>query len=143
MDINKKSAPQHDVIEIIKTGRWGSYEYIHRLACGHAEIRKRAEKSKKLACEKCVKAGAAVDLLASLSQQANTYLDFAEIHDEIAISIASVEQDIGRTRAALAKRLGVTPDAVDIVMDETSDVPQIVQAVVYLETSEIGALLEP
>lgn len=52
--INKKSAPQHEIIEIKRLGEWGKLEYHHRLSCGHTEVRKRPSKAPKIACTWCV-----------------------------------------------------------------------------------------
>ena len=129
------------VVEVIRSGRWGKVEYIHKLSCGHAEIRKRAAATTKIACEGCLKAEMGTQMLVELSGAKPVFADFSDIHDEIAASVASYEQDIARTKAALAKKLGVEVGAVDIYVDETSDSPKIVQAVVFLEALNIERIL--
>jgi hypothetical protein len=141
MTISKKSAPQQEIIEVIRSGRWGKVEYIHKLSCGHAEVRKRAAATTKIACEGCLKAEMGTQMLVALSAAKPVFADFSDIHDEIAASVASYEQDIARTKAALAKKLGVEVGAVDIYVDETSDSPKIVQAVVFLEAFNIEKIL--
>jgi hypothetical protein len=132
-EINKKSAPQHEVVEIIKHGSWGHVEYIHKLKCGHAEVRKRIASTPRLACTSCVKAAEATHMLSELAKPPSVYLDSSEIHDEIAIDIASTEQDIARLRAAIALRLGIDSDAIDMIVDETTDTPTIVQVVIFMD----------
>jgi hypothetical protein len=141
MTTSKKAAPQQEVIEVIRSGRWGKVEYIHKLSCGHAEVRKRAASTAKVACEGCLKAEIGTQMLAELSRPKPVFADFSDIHDEIAASVASYEQDVARTKAALAKKLGVEVGAVDIYVDETSDTPKIVQAVVFLEAFNIERIL--
>jgi len=141
MTTSKKAAPQQNIIEVIKHGRWGSFEYVHKLSCGHAEIRKRRAKTSKIACEGCVKAKIGNQLLAELSRSSPVFADLSDIHDEIAASVASYEQNVARTKAALAKKLGVDVGAIDIYVDETSGSPNIVHAVVFLEAISIERLL--
>jgi hypothetical protein len=70
------------------------------------------------------------------------FADFADIHDEIASHVASYEQDAARTKAALAKKLGVEVSAVNIYIDETSEWGgRVVQAVVFLEAWDIERIM--
>ena len=141
MTISKKAAPQQEVIEVIRSGRWGKVEYIHKLSCGHAEIRKRAAATTKIACEGCLKAEMGTQMLVELAGAKPVFADFSDIHDEIASSVASYEQDVARTKASLAKKLGVEVGAVDIYVDETSDSGRVVQAVVFLEAWDIERIV--
>ena len=136
MMINKKSAPQQEVVEVIRSGRWGKVEYIHKLSCGHAEVRKRAAATTKIACEGCLKAEMGTQMLAELAGAKPVFADFADIHDEIASYVASYEQDV-----ALAKKIGVEVSAVNIYVDETSDWGKVVQAVVFLEAWDIERIM--
>ena len=52
--INKKSAPQKNIVSIDKQGAWGDVSYYHKLECGHIEVRKRASTAPKIACTWCV-----------------------------------------------------------------------------------------
>jgi hypothetical protein len=142
MTISKKSAPQQEVIEVIRSGRWGKVEYIHKLSCGHAEVRKRAAATTKIACEGCLKAEMGTQMLVELAGAKPVFADFADIHDEIASHVASYEQDAARTKAALAKKLGVEVSAVNIYIDETSEWGgRVVQAVVFLEAWDIERIM--
>jgi hypothetical protein len=140
-NVNKKSAPQHEVIEIIKHGSWGRVEYIHKLKCGHAEVRKRVASTPRLACVSCVKAAEATHMLSELAKPPSVYLDSSEIHDEIAADIASTEQDIARLRADIASKLGVDSDAIDMIIDETTESPSIVQVVIFMDTYQAIAFV--
>lgn len=141
MTMSKKAAPQQEVIEVIRSGRWGKVEYIHKLSCGHAEVRKRSASTAKIACEGCLKAEMGTQMLAELAGAKPVFADFADIHDEIASYVASYEQDVARTKAALAKKIGVEVSAVDIYVDETSDWGKVVQAVVFLEAWDIERIM--
>ena len=89
MTISKKAAPQQDVVEVIRSGRWGKVEYIHKLSCGHAEVRKRAASTTKIACEGCLKAEMGTQMLVELAGAKPVFADFSDIHDEIAGTLSS------------------------------------------------------
>lgn len=143
MKINKKSAPQRTVVEIVKTGGWGSVEYHHKLDCGHTEVRKRYAPTGVISCTGCVKAQMAEDTLAQLSVKPAVFVDFADIHDELTTEIASYEQDIARTRASLAAALGVTVGDVELIVTENDNGQlSISQAMVFLGPSSINNLIK-
>ena len=143
MKINKKSAPQRTVVEIVKTGGWGSVEYHHKLDCGHTEVRKRYAPTSVISCTGCVKAQMAEDTLAQLSVKPAVFVDFADIHDELTTEIASYEQDIARTRASLAAAIGVTVADVELIVTENDDGQlSISQAMVFLGPSSINNLIK-
>ena len=52
-EVNKKAAPQREVLEIGRIGGYGGIEYRHRLSCGHTEVRKRKAQAKYIACTLC------------------------------------------------------------------------------------------
>jgi hypothetical protein len=144
MKINKKSAPQRAVLEIIKTGHWGHVEYLHRLECGHTETRKRVSGTKYIACTGCVKAKMAEDTLATLASASPVFVDTADIHDVFATEIATKEQEVGRMRASLAAALGVTVSDVELIVAETETGEMVVsQAMVFLGPSAINNLIKP
>ena len=133
MTINMKSAPQQEIVEVIRQGSWGRVEYIHKLKCGHAEIRKRAASTPKLACASCVKAEEATQILVQLAKPPAVYVDAADIHDDIAVDIATKEQDIARLRASIARRLNIEPDAIDMVISEEEDATELVHVVIFMD----------
>lgn len=142
MEINKKSAPQRTVIDVIKTGNWGKVEYLHKLECGHTEVRKRHAGTAAIACTGCVKAQIAEITLKSLSPAQSVYIDSADIHDPVATEVATVEQDIGRIRASLASALGVTVSDVELIVTESSlGEPSVTQAMVFLGPSAINNII--
>lgn len=143
MEINKKSAPQRTVVDIIKTGSWGNVEYLHKLDCGHTEIRKRHAPTSVISCTGCVKAQMAKDTLAQLATKPTVFVDVADIHDSVAAEIASSEQEIGRTRASLAAALGVTVADVELIVTENDNGSLVVsQAMVFLGPSVINNLIK-
>jgi hypothetical protein len=135
-EINKKSAPQRAVIDISRSGSWGKVAYAHRLECGHTEYRKRALTTSKIACTYCVKAQQARDTLTEIAKV--TSIEYAEPVwiDEIASDIASSETDIGKLRASLASSLDISPEAVDVVSEETDAGLQISYVVIFLDAEQ-------
>ena len=91
--VNRKQAPQQTVVSISRYGQWGKVEYAHKLDCGHTEIRKRATRAPKIACEQCVKANTAKQMLSTFVP-APRIDDDLTWQDEIASSIAKVELDV-------------------------------------------------
>lgn len=143
MEINKKSAPQRNIVEVVKTGNWGKVEYLHRLDCGHTEVRKRHAITPAIACTGCVKAQIAEKTLVDLAVRPATYVDAADIHDSLAIEIATTEQDIGRMRASLAAALGVTVSDVELIVSESeSGALSVSQAMVFLGPSAIDNIIK-
>lgn len=136
MEINKKSAPQRKVLDISRSGSWGKVEYAHRLECGHTEYRKRALTTDKIACTFCVKAQQARDTLTEIAKV--TAIEYAEPVwvDGIASELATAETDIGKLRAALASALDVSPEAVDVVSEETDSGIQVSYVVVFLDSEQ-------
>lgn len=133
-EYNRKSAPQRSVTEIIKTGEWSKIQYIHKLECGHKEVRKRAASTKKIACLDCVKAGFAESILSSLARPAivEPPIDEAWV-DEIAEDIAQTEQEIGFLRSGLANSLSISPETIDVVMEDEGTGMNLSYVMVYLD----------
>jgi hypothetical protein len=141
MEINKKKAPQKAVVEIVKAGGWGNVTYIHKLECGHTEIRKRHAGSKYIACSGCVMAKEMEATTKQLAQP--VYVETAVIYDPVAAELASFEQDIGRIRASLAKALGVTVGDVELIVTEKDNGElSVSQAMVFLGPSSIDNLIK-
>lgn len=143
MEINKKKAPQKAVIEIVKSGGWGNVTYIHKLECGHTEVRKRHAGTKYIACSGCVMAQQMETNTRQMVEAASVYIEPTVIYDPIAAELASFEQDIGRTRASLAKALNVTVADVELIVTENDNGELTVsQAMVFLGPSAIDNLIK-
>lgn len=143
MEINKKKAPQKAVVEIVKAGGWGNVSYIHKLECGHSEVRKRHAGSKYIACTGCVMAKEMDRATVEMASARPVYTDAADIHDEIATELATLEQDIGRTRASLASALGISVADVELIVAESETGELAVsQAMVFLGPSAINNLIK-
>jgi hypothetical protein len=144
MSSNRKSAPQRSVVEIIKTGEWSKVQYIHKLDCGHKEIRKRAASTKKIACLDCVKAGLAESILSSLARPAIVDPPIeAPWIDDIAEDIAQTEQEIGFIRAGLANALLISPETIDVVMEDEGDGMKLSYVMVYLDPENAKRIAFP
>ena len=143
MEINKKKAPQTAVVEIVKSGGWGNVTYIHKLECGHTEVRKRHAGSKYIACSGCVMAQQMEMTTKQMASSLPVYVEPTVIYDPIATEIASFEQDIGRIRASLAKALNVTVGDVELIVTENDNGELTVsQAMVFLGPSSIDNLIK-
>ena len=118
MEVNRKSAPQREVLSIERTGSWGKVEYRHRLACGHTDVRKRPSSSPKIACTLCVVAEAkAVELRALIQPRKQEFEPLPDSPDVVADDIAEAELEIQKLRGALASFLSCSPEAIDVVME--------------------------
>jgi len=112
MDVNKKSAPQKQVIEIVRVGQWGKVEYQHVLECGHVEIRKRPSKTDKIACAWCVVASEKQRELKTLTIVPPPVTEEPwDFYDDVAVD----EIRLAQTRSALAHAIGCPQEAVEIV----------------------------
>lgn len=136
--MSKKQAPQQTVVSISRYGEWGKVEYAHKLECGHTEIRKRATRAPKIACEQCVKANAAKQMLSKFVP-VKVEDDFSW-EDEIASSIAKIEQDIGRLRAGIASRFNIGPESIDVVTEETEEGAHVSYVVIVLDAEQASYL---
>lgn len=95
-----RSAPRRQVLEIWKTGDYGTTIWHHRLECGHVEERKRRRPSDEIGCVRC-EMGEGLERLTAPGAP-----DPAD----------SVDLDAAVLRAHLASGLGVPLDAVSIQM---------------------------
>jgi hypothetical protein len=143
-EYNRKSAPQRLVLEIVKTGEWSKVQYIHRLECGHSEVRKRAAGTQKISCINCVKAQKAEDILSNLARPVVVAPPIEETWiDGIGEDIAHTEQEIGFIRAGIANSLGIPAEAVDVVMENTDDGMQLSYVMVYLDPDTAKSIASP
>ena len=60
--------------------------------------------------------------------------------DEIASSIAKVEQDVGRLRARLASRFGIGPESIDVITEETIAGTEISYVLIVLDAAQAAYL---
>ena len=132
--VNRKQAPQQTVLSISRYGEWGKVEYAHKLECGHTEIRKRASRAPKIACEQCVKADTAKQMLSKFVPiRIEESFDW---DDDIASSIAKTEQDIGRLRAGIAARFNIGPESIDVITEETEEGAFVSYVVIVLDAEQ-------
>lgn len=141
---SRKSAPQRAVVEIIKTGEWSKVQYIHKLECGHKEIRKRAAVTRTIACLDCVKADVAQSILNNLARPAIVDPPIEEAWiDGMAEDVAQTEQEIGVIRAGLANALSISPETIDVVMEDDGDGMKLSYVVVYLDSDTASRIAFP
>jgi len=112
--VNKKSAPQKNIVSIDKQGGWGDVSYYHKLECGHIEVRKRASTAPKIACTWCVLGEEKGKELRALTLvQPPTLEEVWDFYD----STINEEVDIAQLRAGLASAIGCPQDSVEVVAE--------------------------
>jgi hypothetical protein len=110
--VNKKSAPQKNIVSIEKQGGWGDVSYYHKLECGHIEIRKRASTAPKIACTWCVIGEQKGKELRALTLvQPPTLEEVWDFYDET----TSEEVDVAKLRAGVANAVGCNQESVEVV----------------------------
>ena len=110
--VNKKSAPQKNIVSIEKQGGWGDVSYYHKLECGHIEIRKRASAAPKIACTWCVIGEQKGKELRALTLvQPPTLEEVWDFYDET----TSEEVDVAKLRAGVANAVGCAQESVEVV----------------------------
>lgn len=110
--VNKKSAPQKNIVSIEKQGGWGDVSYYHKLECGHIEIRKRASTAPKIACTWCVIGEQKGKELRALTiVQPPTLEEVWDFYDET----TSEEVDVAKLRAGVANAVGCAQESVEVV----------------------------
>jgi len=144
MKVNKKKAPQRKVVEITRTGKWGSVVYLHALECGHVEERKRPAKTAVIACAKCVMAEdfgkQTMDLVRiGVGYEAITEMEMKP--DPIEILFSSSERNVERIRAKIADVLGIQPDGVNVFVEQDENM-LVSGATVFLSAADIARLCE-
>lgn len=117
--VNKKSAPQNEIIEIKRLGEWGKLEYHHRLACGHTEVRKRPSKAPKIACTWCVVATEKQRELRALTVVSPPveYEQVWDFYDDVAVD----EITIANVRSGVASAIGCPQESVEVVSSVDED----------------------
>ena len=120
MEVNRKKAPQKKVLEITRTGKWGSVVYLHSLECGHVEERKRPAKTKVVACGKCVMADDFGKRSVDLVRTGVGYESITEMNmtpDPIELVFSSSERNVTRIKNGVSAYLGVDPDDVNVFVE--------------------------
>lgn len=125
----RRLGPRRRIVQISRTGRYGSVQYLHLLECDHVEVRKRASRAPEIACGSCV---AGEPMPAPLGS-----LEPTESWDSL---LASVEHAGAVAQAAIATRLGVDADAVNVQMAAGPEGMKIAGATVYLSADEVMRL---
>lgn len=121
MEVNRKKAPQKKVLEITRTGKWGSVVYLHSLECGHLEERKRPAKTKVIACGRCVMADDFGKRTVDLVRTGVGYESITEMNmtpDPIELIFSSSEKNIARIKDGVSAFLGVEPDDVNVFVED-------------------------
>jgi hypothetical protein len=142
--VNKKTAPQRAVIDVERTGGWGAVEYRHRLECGHTEVRKRIMPTKKIACTSCVLAGQMDDRVSDIAVRSAKIIDPMDVMDIVGDDLYGFanEVDISKAQAAIALRIGVPVDSVDVVAEVGPDGDlKISYATIFIEASIVYRLI--
>lgn len=135
MTTERRRAPRRKVVGIEKTGRWGNYVYSHELSCGHKDVRKRAATSSEIACMWCLRAEEKNIELKRLSAPPAQNVFYDD-------NLADEEIKIEKTRAALAAKIGVPMEAVDISAEDVAGALVIRSAIVYLSARDVARIAE-
>lgn len=141
-DISRKKAPKRDVVEITRSGDWGSVVYLHRLSCGHVESRKRVAPAPQMACTWCVVAERKGDELRTLltpQPRAEMVIDVTDMIDVASPDIAA-DEDAMRLKGSLSRSLGVPADAIDVVLEDIDGQLNVAYAVVFLSAADAQRL---
>ena len=130
MTTERRRAPRKKITSIEKTGRWGHLVYNHKLECGHIDVRKRAATSGEIACMWCLRAEKQDVEIKKMSAPLGQNVFYDD-------NLAAEETRIEKTRAAIAARIGVPMEAVDISSEDVAGLLVIRSAVVYLSARDI------
>jgi hypothetical protein len=134
MTTERRKAPRRSVTKIERAGSWGNVIYRHFLSCGHVEERKRAASTPELACTWCPKAEQKEQEIKALSRPG--------ILVAYEPNLADQELKIESSRAAIAQRLGVPLDAVDIASEDIAGELIIRSATIYLSARDVARIVD-
>lgn len=149
-EINKKSAPQREVLAIVKTGSYGAVQYVHRLGCGHTEKRKRKAAAQYIACTLCAVAIEAKNLLGTLAAKEKRYgqavLDSQKVDDENdfagGVDSGETELNAAKLTADLASVFQVPNEMISITYgDDDIGLLVVVGATIWLDLEVMKKLL--
>lgn len=137
--VNKKSAPQHEILEIKRVGEWGKLEYHHRLSCGHVEVRKRPSKAPQIACAWCVVAVEKQKELKALTIiQPPVLEEVWDFYDETFVD----EVRVADIRSGVANVLGCPQENIEVVSSVGEDGNLRVNYVsIFLDFNQVEKLL--
>jgi len=133
MTTERRQAPRRKVKSVEKTGSWGKFHYVHHLACGHTETRKRLAPSDEIACVQCLREEQKKEEMRALTRISPIfYGDDNSFIDE--------ELKIERTRASLASKFGIPLDAIDVASEYVLSKLIIRGATIYLSALDVDKL---
>jgi hypothetical protein len=135
MTTEHRRAPKRKVLEISKTGAWGSVTYQHKLSCGHIESRPRASTSASLACVWCLRSEKKSEEIKSLSAPPVLIIDAEEEQ-----SLTDFEMTVEKVRAGIAAKFSVPADAVDVSVGDVDGKFVIKSAIVFLSPLDVARI---
>lgn len=142
MSVNRKKAPRRTVVSVERVGTYGGVVYAHTLECGHVDERKRVAPAAQIACTACVLASQHVERVRREQSVAAQMVDaWLDPWDATGAEVASTEVSVASMRSALAARLGVPTEAVDVVFGDEDGVLTVQYAVIMLSAEEIAGYL--
>jgi len=130
MTTERRKAPRRAIVSIEKIGAWGHLTYQHKLSCGHIDVRKRKASSSDIACMWCLRAKEKQVELKSFTAPSSMNVFYED-------DLAEQETRIEKTRAAIASRIGVPMEAVDVASEDINGQLVIRSAVVYLSSRDV------
>jgi hypothetical protein len=130
MTTERRKAPRRAIVSIEKIGAWGQLTYQHKLSCGHIDVRKRKAASSDIACMWCLRAKEKQVELKSFTAPSPMNVFYED-------DLAEQETRIEKTRAAIASRIGVPMEAVDVASEDINGQLVIRSAVVYLSSRDV------
>ncbi len=128
--VSLKAAPRRQVLEVSRTGDWGEVRYRHRLECGHVEVRRRPSSSETIACSSCMTEGRLRDKVAFMQGIDDSIPDE---QDRLSYEFAVVESNAVRVRGAIAAKLGIPLDCVDVLVSDFGGKMSIASATVHMD----------
>lgn len=135
MTTERRRAPRRRVVSIEKTGRWGNVVYSHTLSCGHKDVRKRAASSSEISCIWCLRAEERDKEIKALASPLKSNVFYDD-------NLADEEIKIEKTRAALAAKLGVPMEAIDISVEDSAGSLFIRSAIIYLSARDVARITD-
>jgi hypothetical protein len=110
-------------------GDWGEIRYHHRLSCGHVEIRRRPVKSEVMGCSSCSTEQRLSKKVFLLDERPSSEQDY----DALSAEFAQAEIMSVRIRGAIAARLGVVLEDVDVLISDVDGRFAIASASVHID----------
>ena len=138
--VNRKKAPQQEVVEIRRVGSWGRVTYQHKLACGHVESRKRPSTAPKIACTWCVQAERKDEELKALAIRQPDLIDIPD-EDILPAGLETAEEEAVAIKAAIVRALGCAAEAVDVVLEDNEGTLEVSGAIVFLDALQARSYL--